>query len=261
MNTNELLQKIDQAKAKIDTRRPLNAIEAKQLDNYFRVDLTYSSNALEGNTLTLSETKVLLEDGITAGGKPLRDCYEVSGHAEAYDFMLTAARAAPFQLTEAIVCKLHELFYARLDSAAAGQYRDHQVFITGTDYLPPTPEDTPAQMAEFITEFQAKAQKLHPVLLAAWAHRRFVDIHPFTDGNGRTARLLMNLILVNRGYFVVSIPPIYRQEYISALRLAQRGEHPSDTAFNQLIAECVWETAKDYCRMLRISMQANRDAR
>ena len=95
-----------------------------------------------------------------------------------------------------------------------------------------------------------------PVLLAAWAHRRLVDIHPFADGNGRTARLLMNLILVNRGYFVVSIPPVLRQEYISALRLAQRDKNPSDTAFNALIAECVWETAKDYCRMLRIPLQS-----
>jgi len=261
MNTNELLRKIDQAKVKIDARRPLAAAEVKQLDNYFRVDLTYSSNALEGNTLTLSETKVLLEDGITTGGKPLRDCYEAAGHAQAYDFMLTAARAEPFVLTEDLICKLHKLFYERLDSATAGQYRDHQVFITGTDYLPPTAEEVPAQMSAFMTEFQAKAQTLHPILLAAWAHRRFVDIHPFTDGNGRTARLLMNLILVNHGYFVVSIPPIFRQEYISALRLAQRGEHPSDRAFNELIALCVWEAAKDYCRMLRIPLQASRNAR
>jgi Fic family protein len=105
-----------------------------------------------------------------------------------------------------------------------------------------------------VSELNDKARKLHPVILAALAHRRLVDIHPFTDGNGRTARLLMNLILVNRGYQIVSIPPILRTEYIGALVAAQKDRDPSDTAFFRLIAECEIEAQKDYCRMFRIEL-------
>jgi len=106
-------------------------------------------------------------------------------------------------------------------------------------------------MKQFVADLNAKSG-LHPVLLAAFAHRRLVDIHPFTDGNGRTARLLMNLILVNRGYQIVSIPPIHRPEYVHALIAAQKRKEPSDEAFIQLIAECEIEAQKDYCRMFRI---------
>ncbi|QAT44127.1 hypothetical protein EQM06_08670 [Aminipila luticellarii] len=97
------------------------------------------------------------------------------------------------------------------------------------------------------------AQNLHPILLAAYAHKRLVDIHPFTDGNGRTARLLMNLILINKGYCAVSIPPVLRHEYIEALQIAQSKVKPSVELFNQLIAECELEAQKDYLRMFRIS--------
>ncbi len=245
-----MLDRIDRTKAWIDSRRPLAPGEVKELDAYFRVGTTYSSNALEGNTLTLSETKVLLEDGLTVGGKPLRDCYEAVGHAKAYDFMLEAARRDPFRVSEETILRLHKLFYQDIDAEKAGVYRDIQVFISGTDYLPPKPEDVPAMMAEFIASLNE--QTLHPLQLAAFAHRRLVDIHPFTDGNGRTARLLMNLILVSHGYQIVSIPPIRRQKYIDALKAAQRDKNPSDRAFLRLIAECEIEAQKDYCRLFRI---------
>ena len=109
-------------------------------------------------------------------------------------------------------------------------------------------------MAAFIDDLNAKKDKLHPVELSAYAHRRLVDIHPFQDGNGRTARLLMNLILVKKGYCVVSIPPVLRHDYISALQQAQRSEAPSDAAFIKLIADCEIEAQKDYCRMFRIKL-------
>ena len=105
MNLQILLKRIDDAKTEIDKRRPLTQEEAKQLDAYFRIGITYTSNALEGNSLTVTETKVLLEDGITVGGKPIRDCYEATGHASAYDFMLEAARSEPFVISEAIILR------------------------------------------------------------------------------------------------------------------------------------------------------------
>ena len=113
-------------------------------------------------------------------------------------------------------------------------------------------------MAGLVEELNKRRDAMHPVLLAAYAHRRLVDIHPFQDGNGRTARLLMNLILVNRGYCVVSIPPILRHDYITALQQAQRAQGPSDTAFIRLICECELEAQKDYCRMFRIKLPERR---
>jgi len=254
-----LLEIIDEYKAVIDTRRSLKREEIKQLDDYFRIGLTYSSNALEGNSLSISETKVIIEDGITVGGKPLRDCYEATGHAKAYDFMLEAARSKNFDLNEDIILKLHKLFYSSLDAENAGRYRTYQVFITGTEYLPPASDEVPELMKMFAFELNEKSRRLHPVMLAAFAHKRLVDIHPFTDGNGRTARLLMNLILINKGYQIVSIPPIMRSEYIAALQESQRSRKPSNKSFYQLIANCEIESQKDYCRMFRIQLPNKKD--
>jgi len=252
MNIQALLKRIDDTKAWIDKRRPLAPAEVKELDAYFRIGMTYSSNALEGNTLTLSETKVLLEDGITVGGKPLRDCYEAVGHAKAYDFMLEAARNTPFAFSEAMILQLHKLFFQGIEPEKSGVYRNIQVFISGTEYIPPKPDEVPVLMKDFVSVLTEEWDKLHPVRLAAFAHRKLVDIHPFEDGNGRTARLLMNLILVNRGYPIVSIPPVLRLEYINALKVAQRHENPTDENFLCFIAECAIEAQRDYCRMFHI---------
>ena len=204
----ELLQKADSYKQKISSARPLAKEELKSLDDYFRIGFTYSSNALEGNTLTISETKILLEDGITVAGRPLKDCYE------------------------------------------AGQYRTVQVYISGTEYVPPDPDEVPRLMAHLADQIHFSWNTLHPVELAAMAHKRLVDIHPFIDGNGRTARLLMNLILVNAGYGVVSIPPVLRNDYINALSASRRLNDME--IFSKLIAECVIETQRDYCRLLKL---------
>ena len=192
------------------------------------------------------------------GGKPIRDCYEATGHARAYDYMLETARGGPLQFREEDILRLHALFYGGIDPEHAGRYREGQVFITGTEYAPPTAEEEPGLMAGLVEELNKRRDAMHPVLLAAYAHRRLVDIHPFQDGNGRTARLLMNLILVNRGYCVVSIPPILRHDYITALQQAQRAQGPSDTAFIRLICECELEAQKDYCRMFRIKLPERR---
>ncbi|MCL2866440.1 MAG: hypothetical protein FWF47_01620 [Clostridia bacterium] len=113
----------------------MTADEVRELDAYYKIGTTYTSNALEGNLLTLTETKVLLEDGITVGGKPVRDFYEAIGHAKAYDYMLSAARSDDMVFTEEMICKLHHLFYSGIDTEQAGKYRDRQVFITGTEYV------------------------------------------------------------------------------------------------------------------------------
>lgn len=240
MSGNALLERIDAYAQAIRERRPLTTDEVKELDAYFRIGMTYTSNALEGNSLTLSETKVLLEDGITVGGKPIRDCYEATGHARAYDYMLETARGGPLQFREEDILRLHALFYGGIDPEHAGRYREGQVFITGTEYVPPTAEEVPGLMAGLVEELNKRRDAMHPVLLAAYAHRRLVDIHPFQDGNGRTARLLMNLILVNRGYCVVSIPPILRHDYITALQQAQRPKAPATPPLSDLFVSVNW---------------------
>ncbi len=246
----ELLQKADSYKQKISSARPLAKEELKSLDNYFRIGFTYSSNALEGNTLTISETKILLEDGLTVGGRPLKDCYEAVGHGAAYDFMLSLARQQDMNITEDTIRKLHRLFYQKIDAEQAGQYRSIQVYISGTEYIPPSAEDVPQLMKHLAEQIHFSHSVLHPIELAAMAHKRLVDIHPFVDGNGRTARLLMNLILVNTGYGVVSIPPIWRNDYINALSISRRRNDMEP--FSKLIAECVIETERDYCRLLKL---------
>lgn len=246
----ELLQKADSYKQKISSARPLAKEELKSLDDYFRIGFTYSSNALEGNTLTISETKILLEDGITVGGRPLKDCYEAVGHGSAYDFMLELARQEDMDITEETIKKLHRLFYQKVNADQAGQYRSIQVYISGTEYIPPAPDEIPRRMAQLIDRIHSSNIALHPIELAAMAHKCLVDIHPFIDGNGRTARLLMNLILVNAGYGVVSVPPVWRNDYINALSASRRLNDMEP--FCKLITECVIETERDYCRLLKL---------
>ncbi len=247
-----LLAQTDRYREAINQGRPLQRGELDQLMEYFRVGLTYSSNAIEGNTLTIDETKVLLEDGLTVGGKPIKDYYEASGHAEAFDFMLSIASAHELMITEETILELHRLFHRRIDELNAGRYRSEQVFISGTDFLPPSPKEIPGDMAAFVRWANEIKASTHPVEWAALTHLRFVNIHPFVDGNGRTARLLTNLMLLNAGYGMVIVPPVLRGEYMRALRVSHSEKAPDTAAFVSFIAECVLETQRDYCRLLRI---------
>lgn len=229
--------------ARIDAYRPLPRETAQSLRAYYRIGLTYSSNALEGNSLTESETKVVIEDGLTIGGKPMRDVYEAMGHAKAYDHLYDLVQSTP--LTEADVLKLHELFYAQIDPENAGTYRTVRVFISGSKYPPPGPEKIASQMKAFILWFNRQEKKIHPVEFAARVHQKFVFIHPFVDGNGRVSRLLMNLALLRAGYPISAIPPILRNDYIQALEQAHTDPEP----FIQFILGRVIETQRELLRL------------
>lgn len=215
----------------------------EQIKEYFRIGLTYSSNALEGNTLTESETKVVLEEGITIGGKPLKDHMEALGHSQAYDFIYACAKKT--LINEHDIKELHRLFYFRIDLAKAGVYRTERVFITGSKYPVTSPEHIVDAMHTFIARLAAMKESMHPVEFAAEVHKEFVFIHPFIDGNGRVARLLMNLILLQAGYTIAIIPPVIRHQYLSALEKA----HVFDKEFVLLIAQAVKETQKDFLRL------------
>lgn len=143
-----ILTEIDKLQEEINAYRPLSKELLEQIRQYYRVSLTYASNAIEGNSLTESETKVVLEDGITIGGKPLKDHYEAIGHAEAFDFLQSLVKEKT--ISEADIKSLHRIFYHRIDQMKAGQYRQVKVIITGSKYPLPAPEETPKLMEDFI---------------------------------------------------------------------------------------------------------------
>lgn len=240
-----ILAEIDKLQKEINSFKPFSEHLLKQLKEYFRIGLTYSSNALEGNSLTETETKVVLEDGLTIGGKPLRDHYEAMGHSEAYSRLYDLAKNN--KITEKDVLELHRLFYNRIDEKKAGKYRAERVIITGSRYKLPNPEEVPELMAKFVSRLEILEGKEHPVIYSSLAHKEFVFVHPFIDGNGRVARLLMNLVLLQKGYCIAVIPPVLRSEYIRTLEKA----HTDDKEFKQFIAERVMETQKDYLRLLK----------
>ena len=248
MDYKNRIKEIDKLNKQIDQFRPINKNLSKQIKEYLRIGLTYSSNALEGNTLTETETKVVLEDGLTIAGKPLRDHFEASGHSEAFDAVYDLAKKK--NISEKDILKIHKLFFYRIDRKNAGKYRSVPVIITGTDYLPPKPNEVPDLIKKFIKKLPTLRKKLHPVIYAATIHKEIVDIHPFVDGNGRTARLLMNLALFQHGYVITIIPPILRSDYLALVKKSQTGVK-NDTDFINFISSMVYESTKDYLRLLK----------
>jgi len=260
----------DENNRKLSAYRPLPPETLKSLREYYRVGLTYTSNALEGNSLTESETKVVIEDGLTIEGKPLRDHYEAVGHAKAYDYIYNITEKVG--LAEEDILSLHRLFYQQIDSEKAGHYRNVKaaskreqsgacfdsakreqarpeinVYISGSRYAVASVSKIPAEMQKLVKWYNENEKKLHPVELAATLHQRFVYIHPFVDGNGRVARLLMNLALLRNGYTIAIIPAILRHEYIYSLETA----HTRPEVFTDFIADRVIATQLDLLRLMR----------
>ena len=240
-----LLKEIDKLQAEINKYRPLDKKLIEQQKEYFRIGLTYTSNALEGNSLTETETKIVIEEGITIGGKPLKDHFEAIGHSEAFDFIYKLAKGKT--ISEKDIKELHRLFYYRIDKENAGEYRTVKAYITGSKFPLPSPAEVPGLMKKFIAQLKSQREKKHPVELAVLAHKELVFIHPFVDGNGRVGRLLMNLILLQEGFTITIIPPVVRPEYLQTLEKA----HTSDNSFIELIARMVRETQKDFLRLFK----------
>jgi Fic family protein len=240
------LADIDRLQVEISELRPLSKKALTQLRNYYKIGLTWTSNFLEGNTLTESETKVVIEDGITIGGKPLRDHFEAVGHAEAFDQLFSLAKRR--EITESEILNLHRFFFYRIDPKEAGRYRKDAAIITGSTIELPPPSRIKAVMKEFVAGIAALREKVHPVEFAALIHLRLVTIHPFSDGNGRTARLLMNLALMQDGYPVTIIPPVVRPAYIEALKSSNDG---NNQPFISLISNMVYEAQQDYLRLFK----------
>lgn len=211
-------EKLDKLKARLDSHRPLSAEAVKNLHDDLVLRWTYHSNAIEGNTLTLQETKVALE-GITIGGKTLREHFEAINHKEAILFIEELAQKSE-SLTEYNIKQIHSLILKNIDDSNRGSYRKTNVLISGAQHKPLQSFEVPSKMEQFIKEYEAKKETLHPVELASFVHIEFVGIHPFIDGNGRTSRLLMNLELIKAGFPPVVISVEDRLEYYKALDTA-----------------------------------------
>ncbi len=206
----------------LDNYRPLDSSLVKNLDEWFRVELTYTSNAIEGNTLTRAETALVVEKGLTVGGKSLIEHLEATNHASVLDWVKEQVKRKVTDILVKDILRIHEIILKGIDDHNAGNFRNVPVRISGSSVILPNPLKVHDLMNEFSSWLQHK-HKDHPVEIAAEAHYRLVTIHPFTDGNGRTARLLMNLILMMYGYPPAIIRKRDRLVYINSLEKAQLG--------------------------------------
>jgi Fic family protein len=237
------IKRIKELKKRLDNCRPLEQEELEGLRKWYLVESTYNSNSIEGNTMTLSETKVIIEDGLTVGGHSIREILEVVNHKEASEKLADIVRLKT-KLSEDLICDLHRILIKGIDDKNAGCYRQIQVFISGETKTPPLAVQVSELMCNLL-DWYHENKNMDPVLLAGELHYRFVKIHPFVDGNGRIVRLLVNLILMQNEYPMVIIPVIKRNEYMDSLHSSA-----SQEKFTDFFIETVYLSIRDYLAMI-----------
>lgn len=236
--------------AQLKQYQPLPDALLKNLRQWYHIALTYNSNAIEGNTLTHQETALVAEKGVTIGGKSLREHLEVINHVKALEYIETLLPQKPQQITLENILTIHKFILKDIDDDSAGRYRNVAVRISGSEVVMPNPLKIPNLMQNFIQWLQ-HTTGLHPVQLAADAHFKLVSIHPFIDGNGRTARLLMNLILLQSGYPYAIVRAEDRLAYLKALEKGQTSKDIMD--YYQIIYEAVERSLDDHLKVIRES--------
>ena len=238
----KLLQEIDDLKHKLDSLRPLTEAQVKNLKTLFDVDFTFNSTAIEGNTLSLNETKLVLLEGITIGGKSTREHLEIINHKEAIDYIEKLASKKTSEMTPSYILGIHNIILRSIDSENAGIYRKVPVYVKKKDnsiFKFPEPFQIDNLMKEFF-EWLTNSHDSHPVLFAVQAHTRFVSIHPFTDANGRTARLILNLLLFQFGFPPAVIKITERAAYLDAI---DEWDRSGDLIpISTLVARCLKES-------------------
>lgn len=215
--------RIDEKLRRLKKLRPLKPAQVEKLREQLEVEMTYNSNAIEGNTLTLRETYLVLREGITIKGKPLSDHLEAKDHKEALDFLFEVVSDKKQPLTERLVRQFQQVVTKDTEGEDAGKYRSGAVSIAGAAHTPPEVVDVPRLMRNLMAWLKKDTKKLHPVETAAVLHHKLVHIHPFADGNGRTSRLVMNLLLMRAGYPLAIILKNDRRRYYRVLGQADRG--------------------------------------
>ena len=208
-------ERIQEKKLKYEqNKHKISPITLSSYEKDFELTFTHNSTAIEGNTLTLMETKVILEDGIAIGGKELREIYEVINHKKAYEYVKKCI-AEDKPLDENIIKDLHQILTENI--IVGGIYRKEEVRISGAGFTPPAGNEMYIQIKNFYGDLKIKENELNPIELVAWTHAEFVRIHPFIDGNGRTSRLLMNYQLLSHGYMPISVAKENRLDYYNTL--------------------------------------------
>lgn len=238
-------KRLDEKLAKLSELRPLNAAQVQKLREQLEIEMTYNSNAIEGNSLTLRETWLVLHEGMTIKGKPLKDHLEARDHKEALDVLYVLVSGKRCTISEQLIRQLHRLVVQETQREWAGRYRDGAVMIGGAQHVPPNAKDVPRQMKDLITWFRKHERASHTVELAAELHHRLATIHPFFDGNGRTARLVMNVVLMRKGFPLAIMLKNDRKKYYSVLQKADGGDRAPLLLF---VAQAVERTLDLYVR-------------
>ena len=212
--------RILEKKKRLDARRPLPSSILRKIQRQMEVEYIYNSNAIEGNTLKLRETQLILEEGITIKGKSLREHLEVRNHPKAIEYV---EKLTERSLKEHDIFVLHQIIMRGINDEA-GRFHRVEVRIVGAGFVPPAAYDVPHLIGELLNWYNRNPDELRPIELSAVFHHRFVHIHPFHDGNGRVARLLMNLTLLRNGYPIAVILNVERKKYYDVLRKADHGD-------------------------------------
>lgn len=247
---NDTLSEIGVLKAKLATLRPLPSNALKKIQSALEIEYTYESNRIEGNTLTLQETALVVNEGVTISGKSMREHLEAINHAQAIGFIKDIAKDN-IEINERLIKEIHAIILHGIDRENAGKYRNVPVMISGSEHMPPQPYLIHPQMEAFMIEYNKMVENNeHPVIIAAYLHDELVKIHPFIDGNGRTSRLLMNLYLLSKGYVVVSLKGDNesKRSYYMALEKSHTQSDPID--FYTLVAENEKEALTRYLSIL-----------
>lgn len=242
----KMFERIDKKKSLLDQKRPLPVHTLRSIREHLIVNWTYHSNAIEGNTLTLSETKVALE-GITVGGKTIKEHLEAINHKDAILYVEEIVKNQE-SLSEWQIKSIHRLILKGIEDEYAGVYRKENVIISGAQHIPPNAVQVQSQMERFINWYEHEGQLLHPIERAAIIHIDFVGIHPFIDGNGRTARLLLNFELMKNGYPPIVIQKENRSEYYTALDHAHTSR--DNMMFASLVTEILEQTFDFYLKLI-----------
>ncbi len=242
--SSKYLPKIHELFNKIQKRKPLSMGEKNELQKSLLVEFTYNSNAIEGNTLTRSETKIILEDGLTIGGKTIKEIDEAKNHKQCFKYLEKFLEKKQ-KIKEEDILKLHSFILQSIDEENAGKYRSVQVYISGDRELPPKASEIKNEIQQFFKWYNSVEKNMDPVLLAAKFHYKLVKIHPFIDGNGRLVRLCINLILMQKGFPMIIIPNIRRAEYIKSLN-----SENNYSDFEEFFADIVLVNLQDYWRMI-----------
>ncbi|MFG4003897.1 Fic family protein [Flavobacterium aquidurense] len=237
-----LLKEIDLLKAKLDNYRQFDSFRITQA---LELEYTFESNRIEGNTMTLRETDMVINEGLTISGKSMREHLEAINHQEAIGFIKDLMQRN-VSLNERDLLSIHNLILRGIIPEDAGRYRKVQVMIKGSSHMPPQPFMVAKEMEDYFIWYEINKNKLHPIILAAEMHERLVTIHPFIDGNGRTSRLVMNLILLQKGYIIANIKGDYdsRMQYYQSLETAQTKNNKED--FLLFVAQIEKENLERY---------------